>query len=258
MSLGGVLALLWLPLPSVAMGDNPRFRGPGTRETVVAGAWLAQGKPAQPPTGAQVEELIRQANALKAKGAYGEAAGLWEQILAIVEQLLGPEHPDTATSLNNLALLYRKQGRYGEAEPLYKRSLAIREKVLGPEHPDTATSLNNLAGLYEAQGRYGDAEPLYKRSLAIYEKVLGPEHPTTATSLNNLAVLYLQTKNNTSAEPLLQRHNRSQASWLLRELPLQPRELRSSLIDQQPDAPPPPSPCLTRAPLRARWRWKPA
>ena len=72
-----------------------------------------------------------------------------------------------ATSLNNLAELYRDQGQYAQAEPLYKRSLAIREKALGPDHPDVATSLNNLAVLYNAQGQYAQAEPLYKRSLAI-------------------------------------------------------------------------------------------
>ena len=33
-------------------------------------------------------------------------------------QQLGPEHPATATSLNNLAELYRAQGRYGEAVAL--------------------------------------------------------------------------------------------------------------------------------------------
>ncbi len=60
-----------------------------------------------------------------------------------------PEHPDTATSLNNLALLYDSQGKYEQAEPLYQRALHIREQVLGPEHPDTAQSLNNLAALYE-------------------------------------------------------------------------------------------------------------
>ena len=49
--------------------------------------------------------------------------------------MLGPEHPDVAAALNNLALRYKTQGRYVEAEPLYRRSLAIREKALGPEHP---------------------------------------------------------------------------------------------------------------------------
>ncbi len=41
------------------------------------------------------------------------------------EQQSGASHPDTATSLNFLALLYESQGRYQEAEPLYQRALAI-------------------------------------------------------------------------------------------------------------------------------------
>jgi tetratricopeptide (TPR) repeat protein len=87
--------------------------------------------------------------------------------------VLGHEHPDVGTSLNNLALLYEVQGRYAEAESLYKRSLGIREKALGPDHPDVGASLNNLARLYRDQGRHPEAEPLYKRSLAIREKALG-------------------------------------------------------------------------------------
>ena len=74
---------------------------------------------------------------------------LYKRALAIREKALGPDHPDVAKSLNNLAGLYREQGRYADAEPLFKRSLAIYEKALGPDHPDVATSLNNLAGLYE-------------------------------------------------------------------------------------------------------------
>ncbi len=67
---------------------------------------------------------------------------------------MGPEHPDVARSLNNLAMVYTDQGKYEEAEPLYQRSLAIEEKALGPEHPQVATSLNNLALIYQAQGKY--------------------------------------------------------------------------------------------------------
>jgi len=119
--------------------------------------------------------------------------------------VLGPEHPSTATSLNNLALLYDNQGLYAKAEPLYQRALAIYEKALGPEHPDTATSLNNLAGLYASQGLYAKAEPLYQRALAIDEKALGPEHPDTAIDLNNLAALYDSQGLYAKAEPLYQR-----------------------------------------------------
>ena len=62
-----------------------------------------------------------------------------------MEKSLGPNHPDVARSLNNLAQLYRDQGRYADAEPLYKRALAIYEKSLGPDHRDVATALSNLA-----------------------------------------------------------------------------------------------------------------
>ena len=34
-------------------------------------------------------------------------------------RVLGPNHPDVAQSLNNLALLYGAQGQYAQAEPLY-------------------------------------------------------------------------------------------------------------------------------------------
>ncbi len=83
------------------------------------------------------------------EGQYAQAQPLFEQTLSIKERSLGPEHPDTATSLDNLASLYKDVGQDVQAQPLYKRALAIREKVLGPEHPDTATSLDNLAELYK-------------------------------------------------------------------------------------------------------------
>ena len=49
--------------------------------------------------------------------------------------MLGPEHPDTLASVNNLAGLYEATGRYEAAEPLYQRALEASERVLGPEPP---------------------------------------------------------------------------------------------------------------------------
>jgi tetratricopeptide (TPR) repeat protein len=115
---------------------------------------------------------------------------LLKRSLAIREKVRGPDHPDVATSVNNLAVLYRHQGRYADAEPLIKRALTIREKVFGPDHPNVAFLLSNLARLYRDQGRYADAEPLLIRSLAIREKSLGSDHPDVASSLNDLAAYY--------------------------------------------------------------------
>ena len=105
--------------------------------------------------------------------------------------MLGEEHPDVATSLNNLALLYASQERYEEAEPLYLQALSLRKKLLGEEHPSVAISLNNLAGLYQSQGRYEEAEPLYLQALSILFSVLGDNHPYTKTGFNNF-IYFLQ------------------------------------------------------------------
>jgi tetratricopeptide (TPR) repeat protein len=46
--------------------------------------------------------------------------------------VLGPDHPDVATALNNLASLLQDKGDYADAEPLYRRALAIAEKDSRP------------------------------------------------------------------------------------------------------------------------------
>jgi tetratricopeptide (TPR) repeat protein len=95
---------------------------------------------------------------------YNSAKPFYERALRICESALGPNHPNVAVSLNNLAGLYRAQGRYDDALPLYQRALKILESALGPNHPNVAVSLNNLALLYRTQGRYDDALPLYARA----------------------------------------------------------------------------------------------
>ena len=91
------------------------------------------------------ETLDEQVVRLLHEGKYAEAEPLALQALEVSLKKNGPDHPDTATSLNNLALLYKTQAKYDLAEPLYKRALAIDEKVLGPEHPDTIQTRENLA-----------------------------------------------------------------------------------------------------------------
>jgi tetratricopeptide (TPR) repeat protein len=150
------VAMLALP-PAVGAEDSAKILSPeGILSMVAQGSDDSSEEPLPP-----VQEWIQQADALEAKGAYQEAARLWEKIVAWAEEALGPDHTDTAKSLNNLAELYRQQGAYTKAEPLYLRALAITEKALGPDHVDTATSLNNLAELSREQGAYAKAEPLY-------------------------------------------------------------------------------------------------
>ena len=61
---------------------------------------------------------LAPSGAVEAQGRYAEAEPFHQCALAIKEKALGPDHADVATSLNNLAELYRTQGRYAEAEPV--------------------------------------------------------------------------------------------------------------------------------------------
>ena len=142
---------------------------------------------------------------LRERARFAEAEPLYLRALAICEQQLGPEHPDTGDTVDELAMIYEWQGRNAEAEPLYLRALAIREQYWGAEHPTTATSLHNLAGFYERRGRLSEAEPLYLRALAIKMQYWGAEHYATADTLNNLARLYTQQGRYAEAEPMLRR-----------------------------------------------------
>ena len=172
---------------------------------MVAMLVLAARTGAEAQGAADVDALNKQVVQLAGQGKYKEAVAIAEKALALAERVLGPEHPETLSSLNNLAAMYQDQGRHGEAEPLYKRALEARERVLGKEHPKTLTSVNNLADLYRVQGRFREAEALFKRALEADERVLGKEHPDTLVSVNNLAFIYQAQGRYSEAEPLYKR-----------------------------------------------------
>ena len=65
---------------------------------------------------------------------------LCKQALEDLEKTSGHDHPDVATMLNILALVYRDQYKYREAASLLNDALAIREKTLGSSHPAVAVS----------------------------------------------------------------------------------------------------------------------
>jgi CHAT domain-containing protein/Tfp pilus assembly protein PilF len=137
-----------------------------------------------------------------AKQDQQEAEKWYIESIAIRAKVLGKEHPNYASSLYNLAVLYVEMGNYKKAEQLFIESIGIREKVLGKEHPNYSYSISSLAVLYSTMGNYEKAEPLYIEAKAIQEKVLGKEHPNYSASLNNLAILYEEMGNYEKAEPL--------------------------------------------------------
>ena len=164
----------------------------------------AESEPVTDPL-AEAAVLNQKLVELYEQGRYAEATEQAEKLLKIMESVLGPDDPNVATLLGNLATLYSIQGQYEQAEPLYRRSLTIRETALGSDHPDVANSLNNLAAHYRDTGQYDEAEAMYERALAIREAAFGADHPDVAQSLNNLGALYDNQGRYAEAEPLYRR-----------------------------------------------------
>ena len=149
----------------------PGEGGPrGRRAALPAGPGRAGEGPRPGPPGHPHERQQPGRRCYEAKGDYAAAEPLYRRALAGREKALGPDHPDTLTSVNNLAVLLQAKGDYAAAEPLYRRALAGREKALGPDHPDTLRSVDNLAELYFDDERYADAVPLLERAARGYAK----------------------------------------------------------------------------------------
>ncbi len=116
-------------------------------------------------------------------GNYFQAEHPFAQALAMHEQVLGAEHPDTVRCMDKIAEMHYRQGRYFEAIDLHGCVLALRRETLGPEHPDIARSLNELGLLQYTVGQYLLAESLLNQAVKMRDHVLGPSHLDTAREL---------------------------------------------------------------------------
>jgi|APMI01.1.fsa_nt_gi tetratricopeptide (TPR) repeat protein len=83
------------------------------------------------------------------QGKYEKAEPLYQKSLEILEKTLGKDHPDIATNINNLALLYQAQAKYKKSEFFYQQAITIVEKSLGKNHPNAKLYRENYESLLE-------------------------------------------------------------------------------------------------------------
>lgn len=86
-------------------------------------------------------------------GRLDQAIPLYEATLTDRERVLGPDHPDTLISRNNLAYAYETAGRLDQAIPAYEAVLEDCERVLGPDHPRTRVVRGNLRSARDRAAR---------------------------------------------------------------------------------------------------------
>ncbi len=116
------------------------------------------------------EVLTSEVMKLHGSGDYTQGVRVAKQALQVAQQSDGPDHPNVALSLGNLAELYEAQKEYAKAEPLYKRSLEIMEKEFGQDDPFLVPTLLNMASLYDNTGREDEAQRMMERANSIQAK----------------------------------------------------------------------------------------
>ncbi|MCU0253228.1 MAG: tetratricopeptide repeat protein [Acidobacteria bacterium] len=153
----------------------------------------------QPAVDAQLRQTL--AFLYQQLGLFDAALPLQTAALATNRRVLGEEHPDTLSSINNTGMLLRDRGELDEADPYLQEALDKRRRVLGEEHPDTLTSINNMGFLRDDQGRLDEAETFYREALEKHRRVLGEDHPETLVCIDNLAMLLKAQDKLTEAGP---------------------------------------------------------
>jgi tetratricopeptide (TPR) repeat protein len=163
--------------------------------------------------------------AYEAAGRLPEATALLERVRDAQIAKLGPDHPDTLKTLNNVAGAYRAVGKLPEAIALFERVRDAKIAKLGPDHPDTLATLNNLAAAYWQAKQLDKSVPLFEDVLKRHEAKLGRQHPNTQRIVANLGVNYKDAGRLKEAIPLLEEAHQSSKNYP------QHRSVADALID---------------------------
>jgi hypothetical protein len=115
---------------------------------------------APPSTPAEKEKMIsdlqRELRSMYSAQNYDDAIDLVRDLERITTEFYGENHPVTASSINNHALLKRATGEYTSAVELFTSAIQKYEKSVGKDHTSTATALHNLGLTYKSMYESGD------------------------------------------------------------------------------------------------------
>ncbi|HSA24558.1 MAG TPA: tetratricopeptide repeat protein, partial [Myxococcota bacterium] len=129
--------------------------------------------------------------ALVGQRKFEAALPLYQEARTVMEQNLGPDHPDLAVVQNNLIEPLFELGRKDEARRVAEEVLAARIRALGADHPQTNTTRFNLASLLIDAGQYPQARAVLEESLVHYRTRFGPDHVAAADALSALGSVLL-------------------------------------------------------------------
>ena len=150
----------------------------------------------------QLQALIREARTLQEQGRIVDAVRPAERAVEVARTTFGPESPEAAGRLNDLAGLRWMLGDLPGASVQLDESIRIRRGTLGPADANLGESLYNLGLLELGAGDLSAAERHFLEAEGILRGELGQAHPRVAMVKNALGHLRYQLSDYDGAEAL--------------------------------------------------------
>jgi len=136
-------------------------------------------------------------------GAPAEARAHLQRAVELDTERLGPDHPDTLLSRQELALLDWMQSDLDSALEQMEHVHARLLELLGPQSQRRIEALNVLAIVWSERGELDRALDAWREVLAAHEARFGTENPATARALHNVGMVLSSLGRWTEAEEYL-------------------------------------------------------
>jgi eukaryotic-like serine/threonine-protein kinase len=189
-----------LAAPSAAgQGGKPEADASPRAALERAEAALETASPQDPAVEASIRTALGET--YLGLGEPAKAIPQLDRALAMRQQALGLDKPETLRSMNTLAEAYMASGRIDKARPLYEEALSRGKAAMGAEHFDVLTFMNNLGRAYLAS-EPALAEPVLREALAAWMRK-GRDDWHTYQAASQMGGFLLIQKNFAAAEPYL-------------------------------------------------------
>ena len=96
--------------------------------------------------------------------------------------IYGPKHPDSVTTMNNVAVMLQQLKLFHESRMWFEASMAISEEITGKSTVSTATLAYQLAQALALDGDSKGAVSRMRQAYTVFLAKLGPEDPNTKES----------------------------------------------------------------------------
>jgi eukaryotic-like serine/threonine-protein kinase len=151
-----------------------------------------------------VSALLELANLQYRMGLLDQAETSTREVLELNIEFYGAEHPEVASTLNTLAIIYEGKGMMEEAKQTLQRVVEIRRQDPEPGS-NLAANLNNLAILMHRTGELEGADEMFEEALSVVQSIWGDVHPYMAFTLNGYSGVHQELGHFDKAEEDLMR-----------------------------------------------------